>query len=241
VTRTVTVTEPVTRLTVRSYGAPIRVIAGSPGNIRVVEQIWYDRHAGAPAAVPAPVSAGHLTLDASACEPDCSVSFSLSVPPGVTATLATGGGPATVSGIAGADVDSEGGPVRATRIDGSLTVSSGGGPVWVNGLSGPLRADSEGGDVTAQDVDAKTATVGTGGGMARIAFAAAPDSVSVTAEGGGITITVPGGPYALTAATNGGTEQFGIATDPAARRSIKADTGGGPLLIRPAPSRAGRR
>jgi hypothetical protein len=237
VTQTVTVTSPVTSVTVRSYGSPIRVTAGPAGRVQAVEQISYDKHAGAPPAVPAQVSAGHLTLDASACEDSgCTVSFSVTVPRGVTATLATGGGPATVSRIAGADVDSEGGPVSAARIDGPLTVSSGGGPVLVNGLAGPLRVDSQGGDVTARHVDTKIATVGTGGGAAWISFAGAPDAVTVSAEGGSVTMIVPGGPYALTADTEGGAEQFGIATDPAAPRFIKVSTGGGPMLIRPASS-----
>jgi hypothetical protein len=241
VTETMTVTKPVASVTVQSYGGTIHVMAGRAGRVQVIAHISYDRQAGASPAVTASVSAGHLTVaDPDCADTDCSVDFSVTVPPDVTATLASGGGPATVSGIAGAEVVSEGGPVSASDIHGPLTVNSGSGPVQVNGLVGPLHADSEGGDVTARDVDAKTATISTGDGPAWIAFAAAPDTVTVSTDGGDATMIVPGGPYALTAETDGGAEEFGIATDPAARRSITIATGGGQLSIRPGPAGASR-
>ena len=45
------------------------------------------------------------------------VSFTVTVPSGVAVTVATEGGPAAVSGTAGANVDSGGGPMTA-HIDG---------------------------------------------------------------------------------------------------------------------------
>jgi hypothetical protein len=238
VTRTVTVQQPVTSLNVQSYGADVQVTTGPAGHVQVTEQITYDKQAGPP-SVTATVSAGHLTLAAPACaNTDCSVGFSVTVPRRVSVTVDTGGGNVTVSGTAGADVDSEGGQVSAARIDGPLTVASGGGQVTVNGLAGPLHADCDGGNLTARDVDTTTAKVSTGGGDAWMAFTAAPDRVTVDAAGGGVTLIVPGGPYALSANTEGGSEQFGIATDPASHRSITIDTGGGDMLVRPAPSRS---
>ena len=70
----------------------------------------------------------------------------------------------TVSGTAGANLDSGGGPVSATRIGGPLTVSTEGGPLLLDGLTGPLYADTGGGPLIARDVAAATATVITGGG-----------------------------------------------------------------------------
>jgi hypothetical protein len=232
-TRTVTVPQAVSSLTVQSYGAPVGVTAGTAGRVQVIEKIWYDKQAGPP-AVTASVSAGHLTLAAPACGgSDCSVGFSVTVPPKVTVAMDTGGGPATVSGTAGTDVSSEGGAVRATNVDGPLTVTSSGGPVLVDGLAGPLRVSSDGGAVIARGVDAATATVTTGGGPASIAFPAAPDAVKLSTDGGSAILAMPGGPYALSASTDGGTELLGIATDPFARRSITVTTGGGPLVLRP--------
>jgi hypothetical protein len=252
VIRTVTVPQPVTSLTVQSYGAPIRVTAGPVSRVQVTETLMYAAGASGPqsatpqsatrqsgpAVVSQSVSDGHLSLADPACTLSaCAVGFALTVPPGVTVTAVSDGGPVTISGTAGANLDSGGGPVRATRIGGPLTVSTGGGPLLLNGLAGALHADGAGGSLFARDVTAATVMVTTGGGDARIAFSTAPDTVTVSTDGGSARLTVPGGPYALAADSAGGPEVVRIATDPAARRSITVTSGGGPLLIEPSSGR----
>jgi hypothetical protein len=234
VTRTETVPQPVTSLVVRSYGGQVQVAAGPVSRVQITETIMYD--SGNPPAVMQSVSGGRLVLSDPACDDsDCTVDFSVIVPPGVTATVSTGGGPATVSGTAGANVDSGGGPARATQIGGPLTVVTGGGSLVLRGVAGPLHADSGGGTLVAQDLAAPTATITTGGGDALVAFSAAPRSVKLSTDGGSAVLAVPGGPYAVTADSGGGPELLGIATDPAARPTLTVSSGGGPLRIEPAP------
>jgi len=262
-TRAVTVPQRVTSLNVQSYGAAVQVTAQPVRHVQITETIVYDPPSGDKSAVPqsasaspigaspavpqpasdAPgvpavlqsVSGGLLSLAAPECATsDCSVSFAVIVPPGVTATVITDGGSVTLSGIAGANVDSGGGPVTAFEIAGPLTASTEGGSLSVNGLAGPLRVDTGGGPLTAQAISAATDTVSTGGGSASVAFSATPDSVTVSTDGGDARVAVPGGPYALTADSGGGPQSVGIATDPAARRSITITTYGGSLWIGPA-------
>jgi len=232
--RTITVTQHVTSLNVQSYGAPVRVAARPGYPVQVTETIMFNRQNGGPPAVTQSVSGGRLTLAAPSCaDSGCSVGFEVTVPAGVTVTAASEGGPVTVSGTAGANLDSGSGPVRATGIDGPLTVTSEGGGVIVDGLTGPLHVDTGSGTLLAQGVAAATATVITDGGEARISFATAPDAVLVSTGSGAATLVMPGGPYALTADSGGGPQQVGIATDPAASRSINVSTDGGPLQIIP--------
>ena len=293
--RMVTVPQPVTSLTVQSYGAPVEVTAGPVRQVRITETLMYDSQTGpvsvsavptqaqpasggplsaspagaqpasggpspagaqpasggpSPAgaqpasggplsgapAVEQSVSDGRLSLADPACESsDCSVSFAVIVPPDVTATVATEGGPITVSGIAGANLDSGGGPVSATKISGPLTVISGGGSLTLDGLAGPLSADTGGGPLSARDIASEIATVITSGGDASVVFSAAPDSVTMSTDGGAARLVVPGGPYKLNATSDGGGPQsVRIATDPAAHRSITVISGGGSLVIEPA-------
>jgi hypothetical protein len=236
-TRRVTLVQPVTSLTVQSYGGPVRVTSGSAGRVQISETITYEygSQAGGPPAVTESLSRGHLILADPACLQvfPCVVGFAVTVPPGVTVTAMTDGGLLTVSGTGAANLDSGGAPVSATRIGGPLTVSTEGGPLLVDGLSGALRADTGGGSLTALGVGAASATVSTDGGDVRIAFSAAPQQVTVSTAGGLAALTVPGGPYALTADSSGGPQSVGIATDPSARRSITVTTGGGPVQIAP--------
>jgi hypothetical protein len=231
VTRVITERQPVTTLKVQSNGAPVRVTAGPVNRVRVTETISYDPEIGGPPAVPQDVSDGILSLTGPQCE--CSVNFTMTVPPGLGVAADTEGGALTVSGAAGANLNSGGGPVLATGISGHLIVTADDGTVVINGLTGPLDADTGGGNLLASSVDTPAATVVTGGGEARIAFTAAPDAVFVSTGGGPAALTLPGGPYALTASSYGGSEAVGIATSPAAGRSITVTTGGGSLRIEP--------
>jgi hypothetical protein len=234
VTRTVSVSQPVTSLSVQSYGAPIRVTAQPVHHIQIIETITPGPEDDKPSAVTQSVSGGHLTLDDPACETsNCSIGFTIAVPPGVAIVAASQGGPVTVSGTAAANLDSNGGPVSATGIDGPLTVTTGGGRLLLNGLTGPLHADTGGGAVLARGVYATTATIITGGNGAQISFTTAPDTVMLSTDGGPAKLTLPGGPYAVTADSDGGPESVGIATDPAASRSITVSSGGGRLQIQP--------
>jgi hypothetical protein len=217
VTRTETVPQPVTSLVVDSYGGQVQVASGPVSRVQVTETIMYDQQAPPPAVMQS-VSGGRLALSSPACASvDCNVDFSVTVPPGVTATVSTGGGQVTVSGTAGANLDSGGGPARAAQIGGPLTVVTDGGPL------------------IARDITAATATITTGGGDATVAFSAAPKSVKLSTDGGTAVLAVPGGPYAVTADSGGGPELLGIATNPAARPTLTVSSGGGPLRIEPAP------
>ena len=234
-TRTVIVTQPVTSLDVRSYGAPVQVSAGSGSQVRVVEAIMFNPDNGPPPAVRDTVADGRLTLDAPACATaGCGVGFTVTIPGHVAVRVATDGGTLTVSGTGAANLDSGGGPVQATQVDGPLTVSTDGGALTLNSVTGPLHADTGGGPLLAQGVAAATATVTTEGGVAQIGFASAPDAVSVDSGGGPAILSVPGGPYAVTADSGGAPQLLGIATDPAAPRSIRVVSDGGPLQIEPA-------
>ena len=177
VTRTETVPQPVTSLVVQSYGGQVQVTSGQVNRVQITETIAYDQQARPPAVMQS-VSDGRLALSSRACaSADCYVNFRMTVPPGVTVTVSTGGGPVAVSGTAGAILDSGGGPVRATLIGGPLTVNTGGGPLALRGVRGALRAETDGGNLVAQDIAAATATITTGGGSAAVTFAAAPEGL----------------------------------------------------------------
>ena len=209
VTRTVTVPQPVTSLTVQSYGDPVQVAAGPVRHVQITETLSYDPQAGGPPAVAQSVSSGRLSVGDPACaNAPCDVSFAVTVPSGVTVTVSTEGGSVTVSGVAGANVDSGNGPVRATKISGPLTVSTGGGSLLLDGLAGPLDADTGDGPLIAQGIASANAMVTTDGGDARIAFSAAPH------------------PGIVTVSTDGGSLQLDGLADP-----LRADTGGGPLTV----------
>jgi hypothetical protein len=222
ITRTVTVTQPVTSLSVESYGAPIQVTAGPVHQVTVREAISYFGPGQAP-TVTAGVSDRTLSLAAPACASSgCSVGFTVIVPPAVTVTAESDNGGIAVSGVAGANLDSGGGPVQASHINGPLSVTSedggitvsdvsapsgtsldsGGGPVQASNINGPLTISSEDGGITVSDVTAPGVNLDSGGGPVQVGRVNGP--LSVTSEDGGVTVN-------------------GLTGD------LEADTGGGPF------------
>jgi hypothetical protein len=220
--RTVTVGQPVSSLSVESYGAPIQVTAGPVHQVTVREAISYPGPGQAP-AVTAAVSDRTLTLAAPACATSgCSVGFTVIVPPAVAVTAESDNGGIAVSGVAGANLDSGGGPVQASHINGPLSVTSedggitvsdvsapsgtsldsGGGPVQASHIHGPLTISSEDGGITVSDVTAPGVNLDSGGGPVQVGRVNGP--LTVTSEDGGVTVN-------------------GLTGD------LEADTGGGPF------------
>ncbi len=254
VLRTVTIQAPVTQLSVQSYGAPVQIISGSITRVRVSEAVISDGSKGRPPAVQQSLSGGRLSLSDPACQSSgCSVALTITVPPGVTVSAATGGGPLAVYGVAGAILDSGGGPVRAGQIDGPLTVTSKGGAVLLGGtvramgispgstpgipVSGPSPIPSPG----------STSGISVSRPSAGGPLSASPSSISVSAagaagaaSGGGVTgplnIDTGDGPLiaqgissaTATITTDGGQAQIGFTAAPG---KVTVSTGGGPAVL----------
>jgi len=234
ITRTFTVNQPVRSVAVDSYGGAVEVRTAHVTSVTITETVGADSAAPLPGWHPV-ASAGQLTV----ADPNCDwglncIDLAVTVPQGVSVSIASGGGPVSVTGTAGAYVDSAGGQVTASRIGGPLTITSNGGSVLITGLTGTVNADTAGGDLAARDIAATTAVITTGGGAALAAFATPPVSVTVSTDGGSATVLVPGGPYAVTANSDGGAESVRVPDDSAARRSVEVSSGSGPLLIAPA-------
>ena len=227
-TRTITVTQPVTSLSVESYGAPIQITAGPVRSITVHEAIsYYGPDQESP--VTNVVSNGRLTLAAPSCATNgCNVGFTVTVPPGVAVTAESDNGGIAVAGVARANLDSGGGTVQASHIhgplsitseDGGITVSdvtspggtnldSGGGPVQASHIDGPLTVVSEDGEITVSDVTSPGLNLDSGGGPIQVARVNGP--LTLTSEDGNVTVNgltgdldadTGGGPFAGTLAS----------------------------------------
>jgi hypothetical protein len=110
--------------------------------------------------------------------------------------LDTGGGDLTGNGLDGTlVVDTEGGSVDAGDWTGAGTtqLNTGGGDMSVNGLTGNFQLVTEGGNVDASGLTAADSTTQSGGGDVTLAFSQVPKTVSITAEGGNVTLILPPG------------------------------------------------
>jgi hypothetical protein len=196
VTRTETVPQPVTSLVVDSYGGQVQVASGPVSRVQVTETITYDQQTRPPAFMQ-PVSGGRLVLSDPACgNSDCTVDFSVTVPPGVTVTVSTGGGPLALRGVAGPlHADTGGGTLLAQDITAATaTITTGGGPATVAFSAAPksVKLSTDGGPaVLAVPGGPYAVTADSGDGPESLAIAtdpAARPTLTVSSGGGPLRI-----------------------------------------------------
>jgi len=243
-TRTITFAQPVTSLSVESYGALVYITGGPVRSTTVTEAVTFSPQDAGPPSVTASVRHGHLTLDAPDCsQSDCTVGFTVTVPSDVAVTAESDGGPISVSGVAAANLDSGGGLVHATGISGQLTVSSEGDPVIVSGVGaanldsggaavgatdvrGPLTVNTEGGPLTLDGLsgplDADT------GGADLLARNVAAVTATVSTENGNVDMAFTTAPEMVSVDTGGGNARLVFAAAP---RAVTVSTEGGNALL----------
>ena len=162
---------------------------------------------------------GTLTLDAHCGRTafgSCDVSYSITVPRGVTVRARSGGGSISVRDVEGAvDIYSSVGRVRADRLGGALRIASSAGSVDASNLRSPT-------------VDANTSA-----GSVRVSFTAAPGSVRATSDAGSVTVTVPEDAtvYRVEAETSVGSTRVRVRTDPTSPRSITVNSSAGSVTV----------
>ncbi|MEV6576548.1 DUF4097 family beta strand repeat-containing protein [Streptomyces sp. NPDC051582] len=208
-----TVAEAVRAVEVKDAGSgSVEVTPGAGPGVTVRRTVHY--RGGAEPKPGRRVSGGVLTFT-DGCAESCRVDYRLEVPASATVTLASSSGRISVSGVAGADLSSSSGDVRAERI------------------GGPLKVRTSSGSVTATALTAPTADLRTSSGDARLAFASAPTGVTAQSGSGDVTLSVPRAPYDITAATTSGTRDILPAT-PGAPSRLSIRTSSGDIRIRPA-------
>lgn len=176
-TATVIVPQSVTSLDVQSYGAPVKVTAGSVRHVHVTETIAYDTHEGGPPAVTHSVSGGRLTLADPECDvTGCSVSFEVTVPPDVAVTASTGGGPLQLIGLTG-----------------PLYANTGGGPLVTDDITAATATIiTDGGNADIRfAAPPDTLLISTSGGLARLTVPGGPYALNADSGGGPMLVRIP--------------------------------------------------
>jgi hypothetical protein len=169
-------------------------------------------------------------IDTGNCDLDATVDVAAST----AVTLTTGGGDLSVSGVSGVvSASTDGGNVTATGLPGRVTLSTGGGDVTVSQLSGPVSLHTDGGNITATGIMSTQVSAATGGGDVTLTLTQAPHDLTVSTDGGNITIVVPPAPggYIVTKTTDGGNLGGNLQSTPGATDLITAHSGGGDITI----------
>ena len=165
---------------------------------------------------------------------NCGLNATLDVPPRTMLDLTSGGGNMQVSAIQGnVTLNSGGGDVGISAIGGTADLLTGGGNVTASDLGGLLTFTTSGGDVNGNGLFSRYVTMSTGGGNVSLVFTQVPDNITISSNGGDITIVLPRGSasYAIQSHADGGDFHASVPTNDASGHKIKLDTGGGNVNI----------
>ena len=152
--------------------------------------------------------------------------------------LDTGGGDLTGGTLTGTiQVSTEGGNVNAGNWIGTGTtrLDTGGGDLSVNGLAGDFQLSTEGGNVDANGVTSRTVTMQSGGGDVSLTFTQVPQGLTITADGGNVTVILPPGNTKYDISTpdlsGGNTSIPSSLVDRNSPHTITIDSGGGDVTV----------
>lgn len=145
----------------------------------------------------------------------CKTEYVITVPKDLNVTIDSGSGDLKVAGLTGATLKSSSGSIEANQMSGQLAMKS---------SSGSLEAS----DLTATSVTGEISS-----GSVDLIFTHAPSSVEVKSSSGDVTVLLPPGSesYKLDADTSSGDESANVKIDPAATRTIKAETSSGDVTV----------
>jgi hypothetical protein len=156
--------------------------------------------------------------------------FEIQVPRSTRVDLQSSGGGIRVSDLQGAArLRSSGGAVGAFDLVGAVDASSSGGGVEVRRVQGDLRLGSSGGRVTAEQITGDVSAESSGGG---VEVSAVTGDVDASSSGGGVHLDGIGG--RVTAESSGGPVTAVLAPDNTAGGSLSSSGGGVRVDVDPA-------
>ncbi|MEU6077772.1 DUF4097 family beta strand repeat-containing protein [Micromonospora sp. NPDC047074] len=211
---------------------------GTAGEVRIKRVVRY--HGAQPDTTYA-VKGGELVLDTD-CGDDCSISYEVTVPEGVSVTGETGSGDVNlskvgavemkvgsgnirVSGSGAVQAETGSGDVVVSRAAGAVNVKTGSGNVEVDDSTAEVTLQTGSGDITGRRLGAGVAAEATSGNITL--DLSAPASARAHASSGDVKLVVPAGRYQVRSRTGSGDASLGVTHDPAASLVLDLSTGSG--------------
>ncbi len=181
----------------------------------------------------------------------CDGSFSVFVPPAVSANLNSSVGGVVVEGVGGVvtvttesgavdlddiggsvDLRSESGSTDIRGVTGALTAASHDGEIKVDGVGGDLQLDSQLGLLVGSHLASAQGRAETNSGPVYLTWDETPEQVEVETVSGDVVLTVPAGPYQVVAGSETGEVVVeGISDEPGATNVLRVTSEFGNITI----------
>ncbi|MFG1996048.1 DUF4097 family beta strand repeat-containing protein [Actinoplanes sp. NPDC048988] len=170
-----------------------------------------------------------LLLDTS-CGADCSVSYEVEAPAGVTVRGDLRSGDVNLTGIGATDLKLTSGDINVHEPAGPVLIRATSGDVRVLNAKDKVTVQSTSGDVNVLDAAGALDLRITSGDIN--ASLTTPASVKAQTTSGDVQVRVPQGAYKITSHTGSGDDEIqGLTSDPAAKNTLDLRTSSGDALL----------
>ena len=171
-----------------------------------------------------------LHLDTS-CGPDCTVSYQVDVPSGVSVTGRLDSGDISLDGVTAADVAVNSGDIAIKGTTGTVKAMATSGTITASDTRGPVTLQATSGDLHGENLAGGPVDVRVTSGDVDLSLAVAT-SVRAETTSGDIRVEVPAGKYQVHAsAGSGDTHIDGVADDPSATNVLNVRAGSGDVTV----------
>ncbi len=171
----------------------------------------------------------HLSDD---CGGDCSVSYQIEAPAGVTVSGTMSSGDVHLTGVGATDLTLTSGDVWIRDAAGPVKVHGSSGDVTVDGAKSGVTLQATSGDIRATGITGGPVTARVSSGDVTLDLATA-QSVTAGTTSGDVQVTVPTGRYKVTTDKGSGDVSVtGVTDDPAAKAALDLRVGSGDITVR---------
>lgn len=226
------VVETVTRLVVDSASGDV-VVTAAETEVITVDLVIH----GSDTVVDQRQSGSELTLETN-CEDqwaNCSVDYTITVPPRMDVVLTSGSGDVSVVGTIGtARLDTGSGNVEVHCIRGdSVEADTGSGDIFCSELEvDQVDAETGSGDIHGTSLSVARMTAETGSGDVELKFSLSPDSLDIDTGSGDIELEVPSEEYSIHTDTGSGDVDIdGVTIMQGSPHDIDLRTGSGDITV----------
>ncbi len=165
------------------------------------------------------------------CGGNCSVSYQIEAPAGVTVSGRIGSGDVQLTGVGATDVAVSSGDVRIRDAAGTVKVQSGSGDVTVDGAKSGVTLGTSSGDVRATGITGGPVSATVGSGDVTLGLVT-PQTVTASTTSGDLRLNVPTGKYKVsTDKASGDITVTGVTNDPAATAALDLRVGSGDIVV----------
>ncbi|MFY1637002.1 DUF4097 family beta strand repeat-containing protein [Solwaraspora sp. WMMB335] len=170
-----------------------------------------------------------LELDTS-CGWQCSVSYDIDAPSGVSVEGENGSGQLLLFDVSTVSVKVGSGGITIAGATGRVDAQTGSGSITVHRLPGPADLRTGSGSIEGRELGGGGVVATTGSGSVTLVLRT-PGPVRAEASSGSVHVTVPEGSYRVRTETGSGRADVQVPDDPDGEHLIDARTGSGNITI----------